>query len=102
MTGTGFPPAGWPRYRPDMSHHETDFQGSVTDAIREAVEAAIPDSSAIVAGGGGHFTIEVTSAAFDGKSLLQKQRMVLSSIKHLMAGDRAPVHAVDSIKTHVP
>ena len=72
------------------------------DAVREAVEAAIPDSTAQVDGGGGHYTIEVTSAAFEGKSMLQKQRMVLTSIKHLMAGDRAPVHAVDSIKTHVP
>lgn len=85
-----------------MSEHPTDFQGSVHDAIREAVEGAIPDATVMVAGGGGHYEIEVTAAAFDGKSLLQKQRMVLSAIKHLMAGERAPVHAVDSIKTHVP
>lgn len=84
-----------------MSEHPTDFQGSVTDAIREAVEAAIPDSTVMAAGGGGHYQIEVTAAAFEGKSMLQKQRMVLSAIKHLMAGERAPVHAVDSIKTHV-
>ncbi|MEX1364086.1 MAG: BolA/IbaG family iron-sulfur metabolism protein [Nannocystaceae bacterium] len=85
-----------------MSSHPTDFKGSVTDAIREAVQAAIPESKAVVDGGGGHYTIEVTAAAFEGKSLLQKQRMVLGSIKHLMAGERAPVHAVDSIKTHLP
>jgi acid stress-induced BolA-like protein IbaG/YrbA len=85
-----------------MSQHPTDFQGSVHDAIREAVEAAIAESTVMVAGGGGHYEIDVTAAAFAGKSLLQKQRMVLTSIKHLMAGDRAPVHAVDSIKTHVP
>ncbi|MCA9706092.1 MAG: BolA/IbaG family iron-sulfur metabolism protein [Myxococcales bacterium] len=85
-----------------MSEHPTDFQGSVHDAIREAVEAAIPDAMVMVAGGGGHYTIDVTAAAFDGKSLLQKQRMVLSAIKHLMAGERAPVHAVDRIETHVP
>ena len=85
-----------------MSHPPTDFQGSVHDAIREAVEAAIPGATVMVAGGGGHYEIDVTSEAFEGKSLLQKQRMVLGSIKHLMAGERAPVHAVDSIKTHVP
>ncbi len=85
-----------------MSEHPTDFKGSVIDAVREAVEAAIPESTVMVAGGGGHYTIDVTASAFEGKSMLQKQRMVLSSIKHLMAGDRAPVHAVDSIKTHVP
>ena len=85
-----------------MSDHPTDFKGSVHDAIREAVEAAIPGATVMVAGGGGHFEIDVTSEAFEGKSLLQKQRMVLSSIKHLMAGERAPVHAVDSLKTNVP
>jgi acid stress-induced BolA-like protein IbaG/YrbA len=83
-------------------HHPTDFQGSVHDAIREAVEAAIPGATVMVAGGGGHYEIDVTSAEFAGKTMLQKQRMVLSAIKHLMAGDRAPVHAVDGIKTHVP
>jgi len=85
-----------------MSHHPTDFQGSVHDAIREAVEGAIPGAMVMVAGGGGHYEIDVTSAEFTGKSMLQKQRMVLSAIKHLMAGDRAPVHAVDSIRTNVP
>lgn len=85
-----------------MSEHPTDFKGSVIDAVREAVEAAIPESTVMVAGGGGHYTIDVTSGAFEGKNMLQKQRMVLTAIKHLMAGDRAPVHAVDSIKTHVP
>lgn len=48
-------------------------------------------------GGGGHFAIEVISPLFEGKSRLECQRMVLSAIKHLMAGDAAPVHAVDSI-----
>ncbi|MCH9680921.1 MAG: BolA family transcriptional regulator [Deltaproteobacteria bacterium] len=85
-----------------MSDHPTDFQGSVHDAIRQAVEAAIPESTATVDGGGGHYTIDVTAAAFDGKTMLQKQRLVLSAIKHLMAGDRAPVHAVDRITTNVP
>ncbi len=83
-----------------MSHHPTDFQGSVHDAIREAVEAAIPGATVAVAGGGGHYEIDVTSAEFAGKSTLQKQRMVLSAIKHLMSGDRAPVHAVDRIRTN--
>ncbi len=85
-----------------MSDHPTDFVGSVHDAIHDAVSGAIPDSTVVVNGGGGHYTIEVTAQAFEGKSMLQKQRMVLSSIKDLMAGDRAPVHAVDKITTNVP
>ena len=44
-----------------MSSHPTEFQGSVIDALREAIERQIPDSRAEVNGGGGHYTIEVIS-----------------------------------------
>lgn len=79
------------------SHHPTDFQGSITDAARDALEKAIPGAKASVEGGGGHFRVSVVSAAFEGKSTLQRHRMVLSAIAHLMAGDMAPIHAVDAI-----
>jgi acid stress-induced BolA-like protein IbaG/YrbA len=82
-----------------MSHHLTSFQGSVTDAVKKAIEEKVPDSLAEVTGGGGHFNIVVTSPAFAGKSMLESQRLVYSAIAHLMAGDMAPVHAVDSLKT---
>ena len=85
-----------------MSDHPTDFQGSVIDALREAIERQVPDSRAEVTGGGGHFSIEVTSPVFDGKGMLESQRMVYGAIAHLMKGDRAPVHAVDSLKTRTP
>jgi acid stress-induced BolA-like protein IbaG/YrbA len=84
-----------------MSHHPTDFQGSVTDAIRESIVAAIPDADVVVSGGGGHFTIEVTSKVFAGKNRVESQRLVYGAIAHLMRGDLAPVHAVDSLRTHV-
>ena len=82
-----------------MSSHPTDFKGSVVDALREAIERQIPDSRAEVSGGGGHFTIDVTAAAFAGKSMLESQRLVYGAIAHLMKGELAPVHAVDSLKT---
>lgn len=85
-----------------MSSHPTEFQGSVIDALREAIERQIPDSRAEVNGGGGHYTIEVTSPAFAGKNMLQSQRLVYSAITYLMKGDMAPVHAVDSLKTRTP
>ena len=34
--------------------------------------------------------------------VLAQQRLVLSSIKHLLAGDRPPVHAVDALETRTP
>ena len=54
-----------------MSSHPTDFQGS----------------RAAVNGGGGHFSIEVTSPAFAGKGMMESQRMV---------------YGVDSLKTRTP
>ena len=77
-----------------MSSHPIEFQGSVVDALREAIERLIPDSRAEVNGGGGHFNIEVTSPVFAGKNMLESQRMVYGAIADLMKGDRAPVHAV--------
>ena len=85
-----------------MSHHDTDFTGSVPDAISQAIRAKLPDAVVEAAGGGGHYRIAVTSTAFEGKGLLDRQRLVLSAIKHLLSGDRAPVHAVDALETNTP
>jgi acid stress-induced BolA-like protein IbaG/YrbA len=85
-----------------MSDHPTDFQGSVEDAIASSIKAQIPDAVVEASGGGGHYNISVVSTIFEGKSMLQSQRLVLSAIKHLINGDRPPVHAVDSLKTKTP
>jgi acid stress-induced BolA-like protein IbaG/YrbA len=85
-----------------MSDHPTDFVGSVPDAIRTSVIEKMPDAVVEVSGGGGHYTITVVSTAFSGKSMLEQQRLVLGAIKHLINGDRPPVHAVDSLKTRTP
>lgn len=85
-----------------MSIHLTTFEGSIPDAIHKAITDAIPGAKVEVGGGGGHFTINVVSAEFEGKNMLQSQRLVYSAITHLMAGDDAPVHAVDSLVTSTP
>jgi acid stress-induced BolA-like protein IbaG/YrbA len=85
-----------------MSDHPTDFAGSIEDAITSAVKDRLPDAVIAVSGSGGHYRIDVVSTAFAGKSMLENQRLVLSAIKHLINGDRAPVHAVDSLTTRTP
>jgi acid stress-induced BolA-like protein IbaG/YrbA len=85
-----------------MSHHPTDFQGSVEDAIVTSIKAQLPDAIVQASGAGGHYNIDVVSTAFAGKSMLQSQRLVLSAIKHLINGSAPPVHAVDSLKTRTP
>lgn len=85
-----------------MSNHATSFQGDVLEAIRTSIAGAIPDARVAASGGGGHYSIEVTSAAFAGKGMVDSQRMVYAAIAHLMKGDDAPVHAVDTLRTRTP
>jgi stress-induced morphogen len=70
-------------------------------AIKTAIEERIEGANVTVlpGSGGGHYTIEVISPAFSGKSMLESQRLVYGAIAHLMKGDAAPVHAVDKLTT---
>ncbi len=71
--------------------------------IRTAILEKIPDGQIAVDGGsGGHFTIQVVSPVFAGKSMVDSQRLVLGAIAHLMKGDGAPVHAIDKLTTKAP
>ena len=74
---------------------------SVVDTMTAAILEKIPGAAVQVGAGsgGGHFTVSVVSPVFEGKSLLERQRLVLGAIAHLMKGDGAPVHAIDSLKT---
>ncbi len=85
-----------------MSDHPTSFQGDIPQAIRDAIVGKVAGAEVEVSGGGGHYTIAVVSSAFAGKSMLENQRLVYGAIAHLMKGDGAPVHAVDSLKTKAP
>lgn len=49
-------------------------------------------------GGGGHFSIFIVSAAFEGKSLLQRHRMVYQAMGDAM---QTEIHAL-SMKAHTP
>ncbi len=75
---------------------------SIEQQVKSAIEGAIPDATVSVAGGGGHFEIEVISPVFEGQRTLARQRLVYSAIQHLMAGDTAPVHAVDRLECRTP
>lgn len=75
----------------------------IEETIRSAILERIPGASIDVSpGSGGHFTLVVVSPVFAGKSMLESQRLVLGAIAHLMKGDGAPVHAIDSLKTRTP
>lgn len=80
------------------------------EMIRERLEKAFaPEHLEIVddshqhaghasAGGAGHFTVRLTSDVFEGKSLIQRHRMVYDAVSDLMPDE---VHAL-SIKADTP
>ncbi|MCB1799319.1 MAG: BolA/IbaG family iron-sulfur metabolism protein [Gammaproteobacteria bacterium] len=70
-----------------------------TEAVKALIEAGIPGAKVEVTGDGRHFEATVTSALFDGKSLIQQHRMVKDAVKVQIASDE--LHAL-SIKTMVP
>ena len=71
--------------------------------LRRAVEAALPGAAVEVeAGSPGHFSLSVVSAAFAGLARVRQQQKVYAAIAHLMAGDAAPVHAIDQLITKTP
>ncbi len=80
------------------------------DMIRQALEQALaPASLEIIddshlhaghasAGSKGHFTVRVCSTAFQGKSLIQRHRLVYDVLSELMETD---IHAL-SIQANTP
>ena len=58
------------------------------DEIRRHIEAALPDARVAVAdttGAGDHFEVEVVTAAFAGKSLVEQHQLVYGALESLMA-----------------
>jgi BolA protein len=49
-------------------------------------------------GGAGHYTVRVTAAAFAGKPLLERHRMIYAALQDMMHGE---IHAL-SIQAHSP
>ena len=70
-----------------------------TQAVAGLIEAGMPDSEVQVTGDGSHFEAIVVSASFAGKTLLQKQRMVMATVHDQIASGE--LHAL-SIRTFTP
>lgn len=69
------------------------------ETIREMIQAHIDDAQVVMSGEDCNFSIEVISPAFEGKSPLQRHRMVNDIFKEQFAS--GALHAL-SIKTKVP
>lgn len=71
------------------------------DAIRELIESALPDCTAVVlddVGDGEHFSAQVVSSAFEGKPLPTQHRLVYGALGGRMGRE---IHAL-ALKTYTP
>lgn len=67
------------------------------EAIVKLIESGLPGCQAVVTGDGRHFEAVVISEEFEGKTPIQKQRMVMATVKMQLESDE--LHAL-SIKTY--
>jgi acid stress-induced BolA-like protein IbaG/YrbA len=70
-----------------------------TQAIVDLIKAGMPGADVAVTGDGRHFEAVVISPEFEGKSLIQRHRMVMSTVHKQIASDE--LHAL-SIKAFTP
>jgi acid stress-induced BolA-like protein IbaG/YrbA len=74
-----------------------------TQLLRDALGKAFPgDRVEVETASPGHYRLRVVSAAFAGKTRIAQQQLVYAAITHLMAGNAAPVHAIDRMETLLP
>jgi acid stress-induced BolA-like protein IbaG/YrbA len=70
-----------------------------TDAVTKLIRDGMPGAEVTVTGDGSHFEAVVVSADFVGKTPIQKQRLVMATVKPQI--ESGELHAI-SIKTYTP
>ncbi len=70
-----------------------------TSRIEELIKAGIPDAQVTVTGDGRHFEASVVSSTFEGKSLIQRHRMVLDTVRAQIDSDELHALSITSAKT---
>ena len=68
-----------------------------TEKVAELIRAGMPGAEVQVSGDGSHFDAVVVSDAFDGLTLIKRQRLVMDTVKAEIASGE--LHAL-SIKTY--
>jgi acid stress-induced BolA-like protein IbaG/YrbA len=69
------------------------------EQIEELIKVGIPDAQVNVTGDGRHFEASVVSDAFEGKSLIQRHRMILATVESQIASDELHALSITSSKT---
>ncbi len=69
------------------------------EQVKALIEAAMPGATVEMGGDGCHLEVKVVSDRFEGKSLIQRHRMVMDAVKDRIASNE--LHAL-SIKAVTP
>lgn len=69
------------------------------EQIEELIKMGIPGSQVSVTGDGRHFEASVVSDAFEGKSLIQRHRMILATVENQIASDELHALSITASKT---
>ncbi len=78
------------------------FSSNISAEIKQRIEAALSGAQVdVVPGSARHYELYVISASFEGLSPVKQQQMIYASIKDLMSGDDAPIHAIDRMDLRV-
>lgn len=67
--------------------------------VEALIKAGLPNAEVKVSGDGRHFEVEVVSPAFEGKSLIQRHRMVMDTVKAQVASDELHALSIKSART---
>jgi len=70
-----------------------------TEAVAALIRAGMPGAEVTVTGDGRHFEAVVVSPEFEGKSLIERHRLVMATVTAEIQSDA--LHAL-SIKTYTP
>ena len=70
-----------------------------TEAVAALIRAGMPGAEVTVTGDGRHFEAVVVSPEFEGKSLIERHRLVMATVTAEIKSDA--LHAL-SIKAHTP
>lgn len=62
------------------------------EQVKQLIGAALPDVAITVSGDGSHFEVRVVGACFEGKSLVQKQKIVYATLNDKITSGE--IHAV--------
>lgn len=69
------------------------------EEVKQLIEAGLPGSEVYAKGDGSHFEVIVVSAQFEGKTMVQEQRMVFAALgDNITSG---AIHAIN-IKAYTP